>query len=241
MTDTYLIDIDVLRTNLNILNEVKVEVIKSHYPKPLVIHTGENKVITIYIHQYLISTTLVNNRRIEYNISIPSVIAHNGKPMKMLARLKRNTDIGLSNLLYKIEDDNDNDQGAILESTDLDYRNNLLLTSHNAMGIINVMTDKNFINELVARDKNIINKLIHDKKYLHKVLSKAFVTEVVQYTDYHKIVDYSYAMKVRNDNFNLCNVFTYEKCGLNFVHITFNMKQNEHIDDIHVRGYNFIL
>ena len=232
-TDTYLISSEKFSEYGSLLDDAGLNVTKQDY-HDITVQFGQSKGISIEFHQYVISTSLKTGKEITYTITIPHV-KFNGVPMKMLSKLKAETEIGLSNIVYQIEQSGQ----CIMEKTTRDYRNNLLLTSYNSMGIINVMTDKQFIRDLAK--PNSVSKLVKDKTHLYKVLSRAFINEMMKYTDFHQIIDFSYMLKFKMDNFNTLNLFSYEKDGEKFVHLTFNLEKFGDIDDRHIRGYNFVM
>ena len=232
MSNAYLVDLEKYGYSTDLMNKAGVSVL-DHSMKVLTIPIGNGRDICIGVHQYMVSSTM-NGEEITYAISIPSVL-FDGEPMKMLTKLKEGTDIGLSNIIFKLN-------GAcegVVEKTDRDYRNHLLLTSHNSMGIINVMTDKQFIADLSKQ--HVVSRLVKDKMHMYKTLSRAFVNEITKYTEFHRIKRYGYELKFGDGQFNVCNVFWYETGEEKFLHITFGAKRDKHIDDRHVRGYNFVL
>ena len=78
------------------------------------------KGVVIEFFQYTI-VEKINNEEIKYTITIPNV-TFEGKPMLMLSKLKTDTMIGFSNLIFKV-----NEKFDIIKKVDIDYRNNLLL------------------------------------------------------------------------------------------------------------------
>ena len=231
--ESYLVDCSVLRTP-NILSEIGINVLKTNYHEIEVHSIGYENNLKIELYQYTIAANLSSGSDIIYTITIPHILCNN-KPMLMLSKFKSETDIGLSNIFFKL---NDNYNPNLVKETEMDYRNNLLLTSFNSMEIINVMTDKQFINDL--NSSLMVNKLVKDKMKLFKVLNKSFINEVMNYTEYHRIKNYNYIMKFKSEKFNLLNLFSYSNENENFVHITFNLERSFDIHDRYIRGYNFI-
>lgn len=233
MVDSYLVNSNVFE-DINSFNRAGINILDHNVHSIELNCLGFDEKLIINFNQFKIATPLNNGGGdIVYHITIPSVIC-DGLHMKMLTRLKENTEVGLSNLIYRL-----NKNSFIIKKTDIDYRNNLSLTSCEGIEIINAITDGEFVSYL--ENSTMINKMIKDKMKLFKLLTKSFVNGIINYTEYYRIKQYSYICKFKTDSFNLLNIFTYYNNGEKFVHVTFNMQRTNSLNDQYIRGYNFIL